>query len=162
MNQKETVNESLVELINRRQSEGRETTVYVEGDLANDPPLGNAAATRIAHLLAGDDEGVLRIEPEESTNHDEPETVGCIQITMPKDPEEEQFARVRTRLATLVPEGTDVVVLVDSDDVPWFFRNHASVRVVATGIDNPVECYKVLWNPYDGEVFYQELSGIHK
>lgn len=160
MSEQQETAESFAQFVKRRQSENREIAAYVVGNLDNDPPLGNAAATRVAHLMAGDDE-VLRIDPREAGNSDVPDDVGAVQITLPKDSVEEQWRTVMRRMLSRVPSRIDIVVLVDEDDVPWFCRELAEVRVTATEIDDVLQFHRVKFNPYSGDVYYQEMNGLH-
>jgi len=152
--------ESFAEFVDERQATNRTIGVYVEGDLENDPPLGNAAAARVAHKLVSDDEEVLIIDPESAADDEVPENVGCVRITLPTNPDESEWRPVMRRLLSRVPSDVHIVVLVDTDDVPWFCKELGDVRVVATGIDDPVEFYRVRLNPYSGEVYYHEIRGF--
>lgn len=152
--------ETFDDFVAQRHAEDRTVAVYVEGDLDNDPPLGNAAATRVASRLAGDKE-VLRVKPEMAAGDGGGEDVGCILVELPEDPADEEWRALMRRALSRVPRHIDLVTLVDSDAVPYFCRDLYDIRVVATEIDATVEFYRPMYNPYSGEVHYRQMeSGL--
>jgi len=160
MNYEDTEHKSLVSYIDAMHEQEREVVVYVEGDLKNEPPLGNAAAVRVAHLLCDDSEKVERLHPEQANETEYSDDIGAVQIELPLEPIDEQWREVQARMLSRVPRQTDVVLLVDQDEVPWYCRELADIRIVATGIDKPLECYRVKFNPYSGDTYYHELPTI--
>jgi len=162
----ETVTEestqSFTEYADHRQASNRSVAVYVEGVLNNDPPLGNAGAMRIAHYLAGDKD-VLRMQPGEVTNEDgqQPESVGAVVVRLLPNSSKDEWQPVQRRLLSRVPQDTDIVVLVDHSEIPWFCKELCDVRVVVDGIDKTLQFYRVKLNPYSGDVYYHEMNGFH-
>jgi len=156
---REQAGQSFTDVVDARQDKGLETAVYVEGDLQTDPPRGQTAATRIAHFLCGENESVHTAAPGKANSDDPPDDCAAIQITLPTDPADEQWQAVQMRLLSRVPSDIDIVLLVDQDDVPWFCRELADVCVVA--VNDGLEFYRVKFNPYSGDTFYQELTGLH-
>lgn len=158
--QEQTESESFAEFVEHRHSDNREIAAYVVGDLDNEPPLGNAAAVRISHLMAGGGE-ILHIGPREADDNTVPDDVDVVRVTLPKEPVEEQWRAVMRRMLSRVPSGVDIVVLVDQDEIPWFCKELADVRVKVTGIDDPLQFHRVEFNPYSGDVYYREMNGLH-
>jgi len=153
MSGKQTVSK----LIEKRHNRGMEVTVYVEGDLNKSPPVGNAAAMRIAHLLDDTEDGIARVDPE-NTKENHPENPGVVVTTLPENPPQDQWESVMRRLLSRTPSKTDVVVLVDQTDVPAFCERLCELRLVATGIDDTINAYRVRENPYEGETYFEELE----
>jgi hypothetical protein len=153
--------QSFAEWAAERHETYRDVAVYVEGDLTHDPPLGNAAATRVAHLLTDEGEEVLEIDAETAADKDVPDAVTTVQITIPPNPDEDEWRPVFERLVSRVPDRADFVVLVDADDVPYFCTEWCDARVVATGIDDPLRFYRIRRNPYSGELYQTPFAGLH-
>jgi len=161
--QTDEIAEPFTQYVDRMHDKGRSVAVFVEGDLAHDPPLGNAAATRIAHLLTDDSETVLRMEPGNVTDEtmQQPDEIGAIQTRLLPTSDREEWAPLQQRLLSRVPRETDVVALVDSTEVPWFCKDLCDVRVVADEIDAPMAFYRVKLDHYTGDVYYHEMDGLH-
>jgi len=157
------IQQSFAEYVEQMHDDKRSVAVFVEGDLAHEPPLGNAAAARIAHFLCEDEKDVCRMKPGEVTNEDQqdPESVGAIRVTLERGCDRDDWMPVQQRLMSRVPRHVDVVVLVDANEVPWFCNELCNVRVVADGIDEELEFYRVKFNPYEGETFYRPMSGFY-
>jgi hypothetical protein len=155
--------ESFAAFVQQRHDTDRSVVVFVEGNFRRDPKLGNAAATWIADYLAGDDD-VVRMEPGNVTEKErqDPDTVGAIQVTLLPDCGPEDWQPVQQRLLSRVPSDTDVIVLVDTHEVPWFLNELADVRVVADEIDSELEYYRVKLDPYKGDVYYREMEPLQK
>jgi len=149
--------QSVSELIERRHEKGQSIGAFVEGDLAHEPPLGNAAAMRLAHLLDDADEGVARVDPD-NISDDYPDDPGVIVTELPENPPQQDWEAVMKRIISRYPNATDIVVLVDYRDVPAFCERLCYLRLVATEIDAPINAYRVEENPYEGEVYYREIT----
>lgn len=152
--------ETFDDFVAQRHAEDRTVAVYVEGDLDNDPPLGNAAATRVARRLAVEKD-IQRVDPEMAADEGGGEDVGCVLVRLPKNPADEEWRALMRRALSRVPRHIDIVTLVDGDDVPHFCKDLYDIRVVAAEIDESVEFYRPMYNAYSGEVHYREMeSGL--
>jgi len=152
--------ESFAEYIRRNQNKNRSTAVYVEGDLRTEPPTGRGTAKAVADKLNNDSREIVRMAPGDVTEEDrqQPDSVGTILVTLGPDTAKDTWTLVQQRLLSRVPRDTDVVVLVDSDDVPWFVKQLCDVRVVPNGPGGETRSYRVKMNAWDGDVYYTEIS----
>lgn len=156
------LDESFAEYAAQRHQERKSVAVFVEGDFGQDPPLGNSAMARVAHFLAGEDD-VVAMEPGKVTDESEQsvDNLGAIQVTLKPRATESEWRPVQRRLLSRVPRDTDVVVLVDTSEVPWFMNELCDVRVVPNSEGGELTFYRVHLNPYEGDVYYTELNGFH-
>lgn len=150
---------SFAEFLADRREHDRAVAAYVEGDLGHEPPLGNSAAKLVADKLAGEDE-VQRIEPADAEEAGINKDVGAVLLALPRDPADEHWRPVQRRLLSRVPSGVSIVVLVDTNAVPWFCKDLADVRVVADGIDDEIEVYRVQLDHMSGEVYYRRFTEV--
>jgi len=155
--------QSFAEYVERMHDKDRSVAVFVEGELSPDPQRGNAAATRIAHFLCSEGEEPIRMEPGNVTEREqqEPEDIGAVQVRLLPGSKREQWTPVQQRLLSRMPRDTDIVVLVDTHEVPWFLKDLGDVRVVADSIDDPLEFYRVKLDHYSGDVYFHEMNGFH-
>lgn len=155
--------QSFTEYADAMHDKDRSVAVFVEGNFRRDPQRGNAAATRIAHYLCDDEEEVLKIAPGEATDTEtqKPDDLGAIQVRLLPTTDKEDWLPVQQRLLSRVPRDTDIVILVDGEDVPWFAKDLCDVRVVAGAMDSPLEFYRVKLDHWAGDVYYHEMTGFH-
>lgn len=161
--QTDSKTQCFAEYVDRMHDKDRSVAVFVEGELSPDPQRGNAAATRIAHFLCAEGEEPIRMEPGNVSDREqqEPEGVGAVQVRLLPGSERKTWKPVQRRLLSRVPRDTDIVVLVDTYEVPWFLKELCDVRVVADTIDDPLGFYRVKMDHYSGDVYYHEMNGFH-
>jgi len=162
MSDTEQAPETFSEYINRRKSGeySRSIAVYVEGELTTEPPTGISTAKEVANRLNTDSQDLVRMKPGEVTDESaqQPADVGTILVTVGPDTARESWHEVQVRLLSRVPRDTDIVVVVDTNNVPWFVKELCDIRIVDTEPDQPTKCYQVKVKPWDGDVFYQEMA----
>jgi len=148
-------NVTLAEFAERRRSQNRQVSVFVEGDPKQDPPKGRATACRVANVLQSGEGSVIDVN-EDRADLDSLAKDSVLLFTIPDQEDDEAWDELAKIGEVAYPYGIHVVV--HSAELPEYVLKQMDVRVVDDGGLKSIGRLQV--DSYGGSVYEIEMDGL--